>query len=227
MVGDAANWYQAWKLEVGRHDWEMLKLAVLSEFEVNMKSVKMDELLLLTQTGSITEYRSRFNQLVYQLRLYDPLLSANFLIRHFLLGLKDELRSAVQAQQPTTVIQAYLIALAHESAQLVSGSKKLGVKKDTSYSRYADKGKLAPGELWKAQQLKEYRRAQGLCFKCGEKYMPGHVCVQKEMAQLKAIELQEGNEILSNEVLEAVMGMDGAEDEANLSLHAIAGTSTT
>lgn len=57
--------------------------------------------------------------------------------------------------------------------------------------------------------------------------MPGHVCVQKEMAQLKAIELQEGNEILSNEVLEAVMGMDGAEDEANLSLHAIAGTSTT
>jgi hypothetical protein len=91
-LGDAANWYQAWKLEVGWHDWPMFTAAVMSEFEVNLQSVKMDELLLLTQTGSVTGYRSKFNQLVYQLRLYDPLLYITFFIHHFLLGLKDELR---------------------------------------------------------------------------------------------------------------------------------------
>lgn len=32
------------------------------------------------------------------------------------------------------------------------------------------------GDMWKAKQLKEYRRANGLCYKCGEKYMPGHKC---------------------------------------------------
>jgi hypothetical protein len=109
MIGDAANWYQAWKLEIGVHDWATLKALVLTEFEVYLQNVKMDELLLLHQTGSVTEYRFKFNQLVYQLRLYDPLLSNTFLIRHFLLGLKDELRSAVQAHEPTTVNQAYLV----------------------------------------------------------------------------------------------------------------------
>ena len=69
----------------------MLKAALLGEFEVHLKYVKMDELLLLTQKGSVSDYRSKFNQLVYQIRLYDPLLSSNFLIRQFLLGLKDEL----------------------------------------------------------------------------------------------------------------------------------------
>jgi hypothetical protein len=86
MIGDAANWYQAWKLEVGWHDWAMLKTAVLGEFEVNLKSVKMDELLLLSQTGSVTEYRSKFNQLVYQIRLYDPWLSENFFGASFCFG---------------------------------------------------------------------------------------------------------------------------------------------
>lgn len=28
LVGDAANWYLAWKLEVGWHDWPMLKSAI-------------------------------------------------------------------------------------------------------------------------------------------------------------------------------------------------------
>lgn len=32
------------------------------------------------------------------------------------------------------------------------------------------------GEVWKAKQLKEYRRANGLCYKCGEKYALGHKC---------------------------------------------------
>lgn len=51
MVSAAANWYQVWKLEVGWHDWTMLKMAIAGEFEVNLRSLKMDELILLTQTA--------------------------------------------------------------------------------------------------------------------------------------------------------------------------------
>lgn len=43
-------------------------------------------------------------------------------------------------------------------------------------SEFGDKGKVRRGELWKAQQLKDYERANGLCFKCGDKYSPAHVC---------------------------------------------------
>lgn len=227
MSGDAANWYQEWKFEQGWHDWPMLKAALLGEFEVNLKDVKMDELLLLTQTGSVSDYQSKFNQLVYQIRLYDPLLSPNFLIRQFLLGLKDELRVPVQAQQPTSVTQAFLVALAYESALPSSGSKKSVSKKNFQVGRGGEKQKLAPGELWKAQQLKEYRRAQGLCFKCGDKYTPGHVCSKQETPQLKAMELQEEAIVLTDELLDAVTGLELSEDSANLSLHALAGTSHT
>lgn len=93
--------------------------------------------------------------------------------------------------------------------------------------RGGEKQKLAPGELWKAQQLKEYRRAQGLCFKCGDKYTPGHVCSKQETPQLKAMELQEEAIVLTDELLDAVTGLELSEDSANLSLHALAGTSHT
>ena len=83
LVGDATNWYQAWKLEVGWHNWEMLKTAIAGEFDVHLQSLKMDEWLLLTQTGTVSEYRAKFNELVYQIRLYDPLLCGSVLVSHF------------------------------------------------------------------------------------------------------------------------------------------------
>lgn len=224
LVGDAANWYQVWKLEVGWHDWTMLKMAIAGEFEVNLRSLKMDELILLTQTGTVTEYRSKFNQLVYQIRLYDPSLSGSGLINHFVLGLKDELRSFVQAVHPTSITQAYLVALAHEGAQLGNVGKRHFQKRDPVVWKQPEKPKLATGELWKAQQLKEYRRAHDLCFKCGDKYVPGHVCVKPDNAQLKAMEVQEDQVILSDDNLDAVVASDMVEDDCNLSLHAMAGT---
>lgn len=129
LVGDAAHWYQAWKQEVGRHSWEQFHEAVLGEFEVNIAKDKMDELLLLSQTGSVTEYRSKFVQLVYHLCLYDPTLSNLFLLSQFLKGLKDELHYSVAAQLPENVHQAFQVALIFESAHRM----KKGVHKKEGY----------------------------------------------------------------------------------------------
>lgn len=186
LMGDAANWYQTWKLEVGWHDWEMLKTAISREFDVHLRSVKMDELLLLKQTSTVIEYCSKFSELVYQIRLYDPLLCGSVLVSHFMLGLKDDLRSFVQAAQPTTVTQDCLVALAQEGAHIGQPRKRFNQCRDNAVGRGNEKPKLARGELWKAQQLKEYRRAQGLCFKCGDKYVSGQVCVKQE-AELKLL----------------------------------------
>lgn len=70
------------------------------------------------------EYCSKFNELIYQIRLYDPLLCGFVLVSHFMLGLKDELRSFVKAAQPTTVTQAYLVALAPEGAHIEQPGKR-------------------------------------------------------------------------------------------------------
>jgi ribosomal protein L32 len=57
------------------------------------------------------------------------------------------------------------------------------------------------GDLSKARQLKEYRRANGLCFSCGEKFIPGHVCTKPSIAQVHAMDTSmNGTEIFSDEV---------------------------
>ena len=56
----------------------------------------MRELLVLRQTGTVQEYRSMFNQLVYQVRLYEGGLSDTMLVTQFVLGLKEEIRAAVE-----------------------------------------------------------------------------------------------------------------------------------
>lgn len=38
--------------------------------------------------------------------------------------------------------------------------------------------KIGQAEFWKERQLCEYRRANGLCYNCGDKYDPAHVRTQ-------------------------------------------------
>ena len=72
--------------------------------------------------------------------------------------------------------------------------------------------------------MKEYRRANGLCYKCGEKFAPGHVCNQPVAggAQLKAAEVQVIQEIISDAVLDALVA-GGQEECATISVNALSG----
>lgn len=83
--------------------------------------------------------------------------------------------------------------------------------------------KFEKGDLWKAKQLKDYRRANGLCFKCGQKYSPEHKCVLQG-SQLK---LMQTTEILSDELLDAVVIGEREEtaDLCHILVTALAGSS--
>jgi hypothetical protein len=94
----------------------------------------------------------------------------------------------------------------------------------SSYTKSDSKNQLATGDLWKAKQLKEYRRANGLCYKCGEKFMPGHMCNQPAAptGQLKAAELVDPHEIILDAVLDALVS--GSHEEcATISATALSG----
>ena len=85
--------------------------------------------------------------------------------------------------------------------------------------------KVQTGDLWKARQLKDYRRANGLCFKCGEKFTPQHQCTPVQ-AQLKAMEMGNGNVILADELLDSLDQEDQHSDTElmHVSLQELAGT---
>ena len=101
-----------------------------------------------------------------------------------------------------------------------SNSYETGEKQDY-------KSKFVPADLWKAQQLKEFRRTNGLCFKCGEMYTPQHQCAIVAPTQLKAMELAADCTVLSDDMLSAVVAMETSSNDCHISLYALLGTTSS
>jgi hypothetical protein len=112
---------------------------------------------------------------------------------------------------------------------------KLGKVVTTGYSTLSSKSDskstFSPGDMWKAHQLTEHRRANGLCFKCEDKYTPGHKCADTasdgSVAQLASITGHngDGGALLRDEMFSALeVHFASTEDDCYISLNAIAGT---
>lgn len=125
--------------------------------------------MLLKQKGRVEDYKIQFQQLVYNIRLYEPATSDTFLVTRFVMGSREDLRSAVKLQLPSNVQVATMYVAVQEGLLTQQKSLKPAYQKGTT-ARNDTRVQLAPGELWKVKQLKEYRRANGLCYSCGEKY---------------------------------------------------------
>ncbi|EMS49670.1 hypothetical protein TRIUR3_15125 [Triticum urartu] len=79
-------------------------------------------------TQEFQEYRTAFHQRVYQVRMYEG-VGETMLVTQFILGLKEEIHSAVEIQLPSTIAIATQYAL-----QVLAGGDKRrsGVVSDTS-----------------------------------------------------------------------------------------------
>jgi hypothetical protein len=199
MIDRAANWFQVYKHSAGVHSWEHFVISVSREFEENTHRVKTKELLHLKQSGSVLEYKQQFDQLVYHIRLYDHNISETMLVSQFLLGLREDLRTSVEMHLPKIVSQAATLA---EIQDHLSGKIKHQPRKFPTH-KSDNKPSFSNTEVWKARQLKEYRRVNNLCFKCGDKYTPTHTCATAN-ATLNALDQQtfDGGGFMSEELLE-------------------------
>lgn len=190
------------------------------------------ELLTLKQSDSIEDYRKQFEQLVYHIKLFDRTVSETFLVSQFVLGLKDELRSAVDMQLPNTMVKAATLAAVQESLlgrNKKSYSKAMPTKSFTPPAKVDTTSPFSAGELWKSRQLREFRKQNGLCYKCGEKFNPGHKCKQPASPQLNFIAVEGGGDggvILSDELLDVFESPQNifALEDVFVSLNAITGT---
>jgi hypothetical protein len=84
--------------------------------------------------------------------------------------------------------------------------------------------------LWRERQLRDYRKANGLCFFCGEKFDLAHIekCQHRTNTQVHALALNDLDQNLTEEVLNQLEVEDTlAEDLLKLSLNAISGTEST
>jgi hypothetical protein len=56
-------------------------------------------------------------------------------------------------------------------------SKPFSYKRNSAVDKTNNKNAGSATKLWQARQLKEYRRVNKLCYKCGDKYVPNHKCI--------------------------------------------------
>jgi len=129
-----------------------------------------------------------FEKLAHGLLLYNNSYDDTYFVTRFVAGLKDEIRKVIVLHRPKNVDTASALALLQEEELHKSRSK--GFSKDsarTSFRSLPNKPRSSDGETSrqkveksetddKLATLKEFRRRNGLCFKCGEKWSHNHKC---------------------------------------------------
>jgi hypothetical protein len=165
------------------------------------------QLFHIKQSGLVQAYVDQFSVMVDQLVAYESDANPLYYAMRFVDGLRDDSRSVVMIQRPSTLDSACALALVQEEA-MDSGRKKDIRRLDSSFTRSAPRQVLplpppprldklvgpvfevievnrAPTSDDKMRALKQYIRARGLCDKCAEKWTYGHKC--SSSVQLHAI----------------------------------------
>jgi len=155
---------------------------VRGRFDRDQHELLVRQMLHIRQTSTASEYITRFTSLNDQLLAYNKAIDPVYFVTRFIDGLRPELRSILLVQHPKTLDTACTLALLSEEA---------GANREVSHSSTIQFSKISRTALplpqppkaekqvhalesgtstldSKLSAVKAYRKALGLCFKCGE-----------------------------------------------------------
>ncbi|OIT28758.1 hypothetical protein A4A49_55634 [Nicotiana attenuata] len=158
----------------------------------------------------VEEICKRFNDSDNNLKAWvlmkHPTIPKEFFLGFFIEGLKEKIRHTVKMLDPFSLSQVVKKAR-HKEELLDSISRKSrggAGRQSTQYNSYTGTtwGRTV-GNIQKegysnstisANKLFEARKANGECYRCGEKYFPGHQCKDKQLNTLHGTPDQEAIE---------------------------------
>ncbi|KAJ1276202.1 hypothetical protein BS78_05G196300 [Paspalum vaginatum] len=233
MEGKAAQWFLVYKVQNKVNTWAKFVQAVMEKFGVYEHQHALNDLLDLKQTHTVEEYVDAFETLQYQVSLHNGNMGELYFVAQFIKGLKHELQFGVQAQVPETMERAIMLAKIQQ--QLLDKNNQSSTKTQAHTKPSAglppkleSKPVFNPA-LSRERQLRDYRRAHGLCYFCGENFDATHLdkCPKRPKQQLHALVVNDLDVPLTEEVLNQLEVEDTlAEEFCTLSLNALAGTDT-
>lgn len=241
FVGNAALWLQTYEALHSVETWPELCVVVHNKFGKDKYQEHLEELESLRQTSGVDAYYSKFEELMHRVLVYNQAFDETYFVTKFVGGLKTEIKAAIKLHKPRTVDAALSLAKTQEdlALEIKKGGQKSTYKegfKSTAFRvNYQGKGILgqAPDDTTKTEEkpkwedcfesLKAARKAKGECFKCGEKWGPGHKCpkyVQLHVLEelLEVFQLREDDEVCQNEEAES------SEEELVVSECVVSGT---
>jgi hypothetical protein len=201
--GPAVFWLQSMEHHIRSMNWEEFCLHLNNRFGRDQHSMLIRQFYHIYQNNTLAEYIEQFDILMHQLLAHEGQLTLAMITARFVDGLKDEIKSVVVIQRPVDLDTACSLAMLQEDVLMHTGKREnrrveisgyskppgkpnsVGVnsvadlvsrgfppygehRNTTSSGHKAEENKLAA--------LKSYRRAKGLCFKCGKKSGYNHSC---------------------------------------------------
>lgn len=199
--GSAAFWMQSIEMDLRKCSWNTLCQAVVDRFERDQHEHVIRQFFHVNQSGSVAEYVELFDEIVHQLLAHDPNFNPAAITSRFVDGLKHEIKVVVLVHRPKDLDTASALAILQEEVMMGNSNPSRDLKKGEFSSRYNGKGnsygypmkhhedssteeKKSPNGSRNRPQnervaaLMAYRKAKGLCFKCGSKWGPQHVCTE-------------------------------------------------
>jgi hypothetical protein len=229
--GAAAQWLQVYRKRVRNPTWLDFVLVVEDKFGKDDYRKALTELLELRQISSVKEYYKSFHELQFQVCMHNDGYGELFFASQFVNGLNEDIRYTVQSQVPQDSDRAFLLEKIQQrivDRGKLKTTKASGLYRNNGVPNRPETGTpMANSTLWRERQLRDYRKANGLCYFCGDKYDPTHgeICQKKPKAQVNALAINDLDHPLTEEVLNQLAVEDSlAKEFFHLSINAIAGT---
>jgi Retrotransposon gag protein len=204
----ASEWYDGYLINHEPPNLGELVRLVTSRFKKLLSKNSLDELKGLNQTGSVEIYWHQFEKLRSRMLLEGCQFSKRDFIDAFISGLSSEIKPLVMAFKPKSLETTMEYATYVKSAVEQQYKKWKGTNRFVPHSmvspKYPDKtstthSKGVPFSGPAKRSLMDQRRALGLCFRCGEKYHPGHQCKVKLQILMGEIDEQVSSEVIEQQ----------------------------
>jgi len=205
LTGAAARWFPAVEQQVVQMSWPQFTAIVLERFGKDQHELLIRQLFHIKQTGQVQEYADKFTSIVDGLIAYGKNTDPIYYAMKFVDGLRDDIRTVVHMQRPSTLDTAVVLALLQEEMLDTSRKKELRRPDQMQWGRLPprappplptppvrgerpDRPAAAAGGAEdrrgrgvdaKLNTLRDYRRACGLCIRCGEKWSSDHRCPEQ------------------------------------------------
>lgn len=108
--GRASTWYRYYQASKGNMNWKLFQLDVVSRFENPEHKDVQDLFNKLIQTGSVSDYEDRFEELRAQVAQKNRGFIEDYFVSSFLSGLKDNIKNSVRMFRPQTLLDTVFLA---------------------------------------------------------------------------------------------------------------------
>jgi hypothetical protein len=227
LEGNAAKWWQAFKQHHKHIGWQQFCLAVVQEFGSDDYRNAVTDIVALKQIGTVEDYATQFQTLQFTVMMHTGHADEVFYTAQFISGLKDEIRAIVEPQRPSSVQEAAIIAKIQQGVldrSKLKYQRNGTVQKPNPATKLDNKTSPPTGISWQDHQLRNFRRANNLCYGCGGKYEPGHekVCPKRNPSHSNALVVNDLDRELLDDVLNQMELEDTLQEQfCQLSLNAI------